>query len=429
MGTMSYLERSMARSTPAAVAHETACSEERPPKTMATRGRRLDEAGWGWSVVISRDSIPTHGCRSYAGEVGTEADPQHRHVDTFLVSAGRPQRSPGASVNVPVELTSTYAADGSVNYARSGNPTWNAFEEALGGLEGGRALVHASGMGAISAALSLVSAGGTVVAPDTTYNGTGDLLVAHEKAGGTVVRVHATDTTGFLAGLESADLLWLESPTNPLMDVTDLDVVLARSRELGVTSVVDNTLSTPLLCRPLELGADVVVHSVTKYLSGHSDVVLGATVVADTDRGREVGERLLRHRTLHGAIAGPMEVFLALRGLRTLAVRFERASASAAELARRLDGHPSVTRVRYPGAGAILSIDVAGDAEAAERVCGATRLWLHSTSLGGVESQVERRRRHPSESEQVPVNLLRLSVGIEHVDDLWADLEQALRSV
>jgi cystathionine gamma-synthase len=361
--------------------------------------------------------------------VASQADPQHLHVETFVVASGRPERSPGSSANVPVELTSTYAADGEVNYARSGNPTWNAFEVALGGLEGGRALVHASGMGAISAALSLLPAGGTVVAPDTTYNGTGDLLVAHEKAGGSVVRVHATDTAGFLAALESADLLWLESPTNPLMDVTELDVVLGRARELGVTSVVDNTLSTPLLCRPLSLGADVVVHSVTKYLSGHSDVVLGATVVADTERGRAIGERLFRHRTLHGAIAGPMEVFLALRGLRTLSVRFERASASAAELARRLADHPGVERVRYPGVGAILSVDVAGDADAAERVCSATRLWLHSTSLGGVESQVERRRRHPSESEQVPANLLRLSVGIEHVDDLWADLDQALRAV
>jgi cystathionine gamma-synthase len=358
-----------------------------------------------------------------------QEDAQQMQVETFLVASGRPERSPGASVNVPVELTSTYAADGAVNYARSGNPTWNAFEEALGGLEGGRALVHASGMGAISAALSLVPAGGTVVAPDTTYNGTADLLSAHEAAGGTVVRVHATDTAGFVAALESADLLWLESPTNPLMDVTELDDVLARSRELGVTSVVDNTLSTPLLCRPLSLGADVVVHSVTKYLSGHSDVVLGATVVGDTERGRELGERLRRHRTLHGAIAGPMEVYLALRGLRTLSVRFERASASAAELARRLGGHPSVARVRYPGAGAILSIDVAGDLDAAERVCAAARLWLHSTSLGGVESQIERRRRHPSESQQVPVSLLRLSVGIEHVDDLWADLDRALGSV
>ena len=358
--------------------------------------------------------------------MGTEAESQHLHVDTFLVASGRPDRSPGSPANVAVGLTSTYAADGPVNYARSGNPTWTAFEQALGGLEGGHALVHASGMGAISAALSLVAPGGTVVAPDTTYNGTGDLLVAHEKAGGSVVRVHATDTAGFLAALDTADLLWLESPTNPLMDVTELDVVLARARDLGVTSVVDNTLSTPLLCRPLSLGADVVVHSVTKYLSGHSDVVLGATVVADTERGAEIGDRLRRHRTLHGAIAGPMEVFLALRGLRTLSVRFERACASAAELARRLEGHPSVERVRYPGSGAMVSIDVVGGADAAERVCASTRLWLHATSLGGVESQLERRRRHPSESERVPVNLLRLSVGIEHVDDLWADLSQAL---
>ncbi|HET7801574.1 MAG TPA: PLP-dependent transferase [Humibacillus xanthopallidus] len=351
------------------------------------------------------------------------------HVDTVLVASGRPGRAPGASVNVPVELTSTYAADGPVNYARVGNPMWNAFESALGELEGGRALVHASGMGAISAALSLVAPGGTVIAPDQTYNGTGDLLLAFEQAGGTVVRLHASDTAGFLVALAGADLLWLESPTNPLMDVVDLGRVLARSRELGVTSVVDNTLPTPLLSRPIELGADVVVHSVTKYLSGHSDVVLGATVVADTERGRALGERLQRHRTLHGAIAGPLEVYLALRGLRTLAVRFERACANAAVLAERLAAHPTVRRVRYPGSGAMLAIEVGDDAAAAERLCAATLLWLHSTSLGGVESQLERRRRHPSESTAVPVNLVRLSVGIEHVEDLWSDLEQALAAV
>lgn len=357
-------------------------------------------------------------------------DPGSLHVDSFLVTAGRPPRAPGASVNVPVELTSTYAADGSVGYARVGNPTWTAFEVALGGLEGGRALVHASGMGAISAALSLVPAGGTILVPDQTYNGTSDLLVAFEEAGGRVARRHATDTEGFLADLRSADLVWLESPTNPLMDVMELPVVLQRARELGVTSVVDNTLSTPLATRPLELGADVVVHSVTKYLAGHSDVVLGATVVADTERGRVLGERLQRHRTLHGAIAGPMEVFLALRGLRTLGLRLERASANAAELAGRLAAHPAVGRVRYPGSGAMLAIELtSGDADSAERVCAATRLWLHSTSLGGVESQIERRRRHPSEPVSVPEDLLRLSVGIEHLEDLWSDLEQALRQV
>ena len=358
-----------------------------------------------------------------------ENTPGPLHVDTVIVASGRPRRSPGASVNVPVELTSTYAADGAVNYARVGNPTWNAFESALGELEGGLALVHASGMGAISAALSLVAPGGTVVAPDQTYNGTGDLLMAFERAGGTVVRFHATDTAGFVSALEGADLLWLESPTNPLMDIIDLQRVLARSRDLGVTSVVDNTLPTPLLSRPLELGADVVVHSVTKYLSGHSDVVLGATVVADTERGRAIGERLQRHRTLHGAIAGPLEVYLALRGLRTLAVRFERACSNAALLAERLAGHPAVGRVRYPGSGAMLAIEVGHDDAAAERLCAATHVWLHSTSLGGVESQLERRRRHPSESTSVPVNLVRRSVGIEHVEDLWSDLGQALDAV
>lgn len=351
------------------------------------------------------------------------------HVDTYLVAAGRPPRVPGAPVNPPVVFSSTYVADGPVVYARGSNPTWEAFEDAIGGLEGGRALVHASGMGAISAALSLVRPGGVVVAPDTTYNGTFDLLVAFEEAGGTVRRCHATDTAGFVAALEGADLVWLESPTNPLMDVIDLPTVLSEARDRNVLSIVDNTLPTPLGCRPLALGADVVVHSATKYLAGHSDVLLGITVVADNPAGASLGERLRRHRTLHGAIAGPMETYLGLRGLRTLALRFERSCATAAELASRLDGHPGVARVRFAGTGAILSIDVAGDAAAAEQVCAATRLWLHSTSLGGVESQLERRRRQPAEPATVPENLIRLSVGIEHVEDLWADLDQALRTI
>ncbi|ADU48833.1 trans-sulfuration enzyme family protein [Intrasporangium calvum] len=348
------------------------------------------------------------------------------HVDTILVSAGRPAAEPGAAVNPPVVLSSTFVADGPVNYARVGNPTWHAFEEAVGRLEGGRALVHASGMGAISAALSVVPAGGTVVVPDTTYNGTGDLLRAFEEAGGRVRRLPATDTAGFVAALDGAALVWLESPTNPLMEVIDLTTVLGAARARGVVSVVDNTLPTPLGCQPLRLGADVVVHSATKYLAGHSDVLLGVTVTADDERGRGLGERLHRARTLGGAIAGPMEVYLGLRGLRTLALRLERASANAAELARRLHGHPAVERVRFPGSGAMLSIDVVGGAEAAERVCAATRVWVHSTSLGGVESQLERRRRHPSEAATVPANLVRLSVGIEHVEDLWADLDRAL---
>lgn len=351
------------------------------------------------------------------------------HVDSYLVASGRPDRRPGAPVNPPVDFTSTYVAEGPVIYARVGNPTWDALESALGGLEHGRALVYASGMGAIAAALSLLPPGGTLVMPDQTYNGTADLIAGLESTGVTVRRRHATDTAGLLADLDGADLVCLESPTNPLMDVIDLQAVLARARELGVTSVVDNTLPTPLLCRPLELGADVVVHSVTKYIAGHSDVILGAAVVADSERGRGIGERLQRYRTLHGAIAGPMEVYLALRGLRTLALRFERACATARELATRLAEHPGVERVRYPGSGAMLAIDVAGSAAEADRVCATVTLWLHSTSLGGVDSQIERRRRQPSEPETVPHNLLRLSVGIEHLEDLWADLDQALSHV
>lgn len=361
-------------------------------------------------------------------DASTLPDPTDLRPDTRVVLSGRPPHAPGASANAPVELTSTYAADGPVNYARAGNPTWSAFEAALGDLEGGEALVYASGMGAIAAALSLVPRDGTILVTDTTYNGTGDLIRELELSGTAVVRRHASDTAGFLDALAGADLVWLESPTNPLMDVVDLAPILGRARELGVTSVVDNTMPTPLLCRPLELGADVVVHSVTKYLAGHSDVILGATVVADTDRGRDLGARLHRHRTLHGAIAGPMEVFLALRGLRTLALRFARSCTSAAELAGRLEGHPAVARVRYPGTGAMLSIDIAGDVAAAERVCAATQVWFHSTSLGGVESQLERRRRQPSEPDSVPDTLIRLSVGIEHVEDLWADLDRALRT-
>ena len=174
------------------------------------------------------------------------------------------------------------------------------------------------------------------------------------------------------------------------------------------------------------MGADIVVHSVTKYLSGHSDVLLGVVVTPPTDAGRALAGRLLTHRTLHGAIAGPMEVWLALRGLRTLHLRVERANASALVLAERLAGHPAVVRVRHPGWGAIVSIEVTGGADAADRVAAATRIWVDSTSLGGVESQVERRRRIEHEPAQVPENLLRLSVGIEDVDDLWGDLAQAL---
>lgn len=350
---------------------------------------------------------------------------------TRCVALGREAVTPGAQVNAPLVLSSTFHADGQDVYARDSQPTWRAFEEALGALEGGRALVLASGMAAVSATLSLVPLGGLVVTPSAAYNGVLATVTDREEAGELrVCRVRLTDADDVEAALDGADLLWLESPSNPLLDVADLPRLISAARSRGVLTVVDNTFATPLVQRPLELGADLVVHSATKYLSGHSDVVLGAVVTADSESGRALEARIQRYRLLHGAIAGPFETWLALRGLRTLHLRVERATANAAELAARLANHPAVTRVRYPGTGAIVSIEV-GDgpeqAERAERVAAGTRLWANSTSLGGVESQVERRRRYASESADVPEGLLRLSVGVEDIEDLWRDLDQALR--
>ncbi len=346
-------------------------------------------------------------------------------------------------MNEPVWWTSTYVADGPVDYGRTDNPTWQAFETALGALEGGSALVLSSGMAAVTAALSLVQDGGRVVAPTHAYSGTAALLAqAAERGRISVQGVDVADTDAVLAALPAADLLWLESPTNPMLEVADLPALCAAGRQAGVLTVVDNTFATPLVQRPLDHGADVVVHSVTKYLAGHSDVLLGATVTRDDERGRQLGARLRAHRHLNGSVAGPAEVWLALRGLRTLALRSERAQTSAAELARRLRQHPAVTRVRHPslpddpgherarrqmnGFGAIVTVEVRGGAAAAEAVAAGTRLWVHATSLGGVESTLERRRRHAAETVTVPESLLRLSVGIEDVEDLWADLDQAL---
>ena len=358
---------------------------------------------------------------------GPDEDAPQLSAVSRLVALGREPVVPGAQVGAPLVLTSTYHADGPVSYARGGNPTWTAFEEAVGSLEGGEALVTASGMAAVAAAFSLLPHGGTVVVPDAAYNGVMATVAALEADGAaTVRRVDVTDADAVLAALDGADLLWLESPTNPLLEVADLPALLAAAGERGVLTAVDNTFSTPLLARPLSLGADLVVHSATKYLSGHSDLLLGVVLTPATERGRAHRQRLLRHRQLHGAVAGPLETWLALRGLRTLHLSLERACANAADLAERLAGHPAVTRVRHPGSGAIVSIEVRGGPQAAERLCGGTRLWVHATSLGGVESMLERRRRHPDEPSRVPEDLVRLSVGVEDVEDLWRDLRQAL---
>lgn len=342
---------------------------------------------------------------------------------TRVVVGGRPPRTPDAPLSEPVTFASTFHAGGDIGYGRYGNPTWSAFEEVLGELEGGHALAFASGLAASSAVVSLLPPDAVVVAPENAYLGVLDQLRERADAGhATLHQVDLTDTTAVITAASGAHVVWLESPTNPKLDVADIPAIAAAARAHGALVVVDNTFATPLLQRPLDLGADIVVHSATKLLAGHSDVVLGAVVARDSD----LLARLLEHRSLHGAVPGPMEVYLALRGVRTLALRLERAQANAAELARRLGEHPAVSLVRYPGFGAMCAIELRGGAAAADRVVHAVRLWVHATSLGGVESSLERRRRWPSESPSVDESLLRLSVGIEDVDDLWADLSGAL---
>ncbi len=373
--------------------------------------------------------------------------------DTVVVAAGRPAREHDAPANPPLVLSTTFhetraPEPGDRIYGRMSNPSWDPFEEALGRLEGAAlpALVFSSGLGAAAAALSLVPAGGTVIMPRHAYAGSVSLAMAEAAAGRFTLRtVDIADTDAVLREIDAlpgspAGMLWLESPTNPMLEVAETARLADAARAAGALVVTDNTFNTPLLSRPLETGADVVLHSVTKYLSGHSDVVLGALATSDPT----LREQLLAHRTLRGAVAGPFEVWLALRGLRTLSVRMERAQANAAELAARLAGHPAVDRVRFPGLpqdpgherakaqlsgfGAIVCIEPAGGVEAAEALVEAVRLWLPATSLGGVESLIERRRRQPGEPATVPEALVRLSVGIENVEDLWADLENALKA-
>lgn len=345
---------------------------------------------------------------------------------TVAVSAGRPPRRPDGPMNPPIVMASTYHAGGDVGYGRYGNPTWEMLETAVGALEGGVATSYSSGMAAVAATVELVPVGGIVVTAAGAYYGSLALLRRLEERGRLSVRlVDLTDLGAAAEALQGADLCWAESPTNPLLRLVDLADLAARSRAAGVLLAVDNTFATPILQRPLEVGADVVVHSATKYLSGHSDLLLGLAVARDP----AIADRLVEVRSGTGSVPGTFEAWLALRGLRTLHLRVERAQANAVELAVRLALHPAVSRVHFPGIGAMLSVELHGSVATTDAVTAATRIWVHATSLGGVESSLERRRRWPGESTDVPETLVRLSVGVEDVDDLWGDLCEALEPV
>lgn len=344
------------------------------------------------------------------------------HPSTKAVHLGRPAAHPDNPLNTPITMASVFQGGGDREYGRFGNPTWTAFEEAMGGLEGGRCLAFSSGMAAVVTVLDLVGLGAKVVAPKHCYNGTLAHLADLELRGRVQVHlVDITNTAEVAAACTDAALVWLESPTNPALEIADLPAIITAAHQAGAHVIVDNTFATPLRQKPLELGADVVVHSATKYISGHSDVLMGA-VVTDNE---EVYGVLKGRRDLQGAVPGPFETWLALRGLRTLSVRFDRAEDNARELARRLAEHPSVNEVRYPGFGAIVGM-ILPDAEKADTAQNSTKLWTFATSLGGVESTLERRRRWKIETTTIPESLIRLSVGIEDIEDLWADLKQAL---
>jgi cystathionine gamma-synthase len=320
------------------------------------------------------------------------------------------------------------ATPGPVYYQRSAHPIGLEAERALGELDGGHALLFSSGSGAtIALLLALLDPGATVAVADGGYWGTVALLENELARWG--LKLEAFDQTG---EPPNADLVWLEPCANPMMTFPDLDTAIAQAHAAGAVVVVDNTVLSPVLLRPLEYGADFVLHSASKILAGHHDALLGVVTCARA----EDHDRLASFRSASGIVAAPDPVWLLLRGMKTLALRVERQSRTALELARRLASHPAVLRVRYPGLGPdpvaaqyvdafgpLLSFDVA-DARAAVQVERSLALIENATSLGGVASTLEARARW--EPTRVPPGLLRLSVGLEDVDDLWRDLAGAL---
>src|SRR6266536_3133978 len=329
----------------------------------------------GQGGVMSHQAAGGHLGRHHHGDRLSDAETE-LHPATLAVTVGRPRHGPGAPVNVPVHLSSIFLPGNGAEYARVENPTWLAFEEALGALESGTAVSFASGMAAIAAVIEMLPTGGAGVAPSDCYHGVRLLLADLAERNRIETRlVDISDTRATLDRCVGADLLWIESPTNPLMKVADLKVLTKHAHALGVQVAVDNTLATPLLQRPLEQGADLSVHSVTKLLGGHSDLLMGAAVARD-----------------------------------------QQLAAS---------GTPGDLPFNGETGGTLLSFEVAGEAQEADAVCAATQLIVHGTSLGGVETLIDRRARWPLEDE-TPPSLLRLSVGCEYVEDLWRDIDHAL---
>jgi cystathionine gamma-synthase len=359
-------------------------------------------------------------------------------LETRVVSAGRPTTA-GAPLNEPLCPASNFVLGGNRSYSRDdGTPTWEAFETVVGSLEDAEAVAFSSGMAAIAAVFDQLPVGARVAWPDDCYQAVAGMIADGERLGRwTATRLAVADTDAWCEAAGTADLVWIESPSNPLLEVADLRRICSTPRPSGSILAIDNTMAGPLGQQPLALGVDIAAQSATKHLGGHSDLLCGVV----TTRRPELAAQLRRHRTLRGATPGTLEAFLATRGLRTYPLRAAAAAASAHELANRLEAHDRVERVRYPGLashpthhiatqhlksfGSIISFDMAGGEAAADHVCRRVQLVRHATSFGAVESTIERRAAIPGQ-HHLPPGLLRLSVGVEHVDDLWDDLSQAL---
>jgi cystathionine gamma-synthase len=357
------------------------------------------------------------------------------HTSTVAIHAGRGPRVPDAPINPPLSLSSNFYGS---DYAREqGSPTWAAFEEAIGALEGGTSVAFASGIAATTAIIETLPAGARVVGPAAGYAWTRSLLGERAQAGRiTLDEVDTCDTEATVRAAADADLLWLENPSNPLVAIAELDRICAALRDAPVRVAVDSTFATPLLQRPLELGADFAMHSASKFIGGHSDLLLGVVSTRDAT----LADRMRHVRAQLGATPGALESWLALRGVRTLPLRIQAAQRSALALAQLLSEHPAVSAVHYSGLpadpghkaasrfmdgyGAMLSFELHGGAEHAEAVCANVRVFINAKSLGGVESLIDRRARHTGSS--APASLIRVSVGCEHIDDLWNDLRTAL---
>ena len=328
---------------------------------------------------------------------------------------------PGPTFAAPFHMAGDHDPERDL-YGRYTNPTAERLEIAIGALEGGATLTFGSGMAAVSAVLfTQLSPGDVVVLPSDGYFQVRALADEHLQRLGIEVRPVPTETSAVLAAVAGAKLVWLETPSNPMLDTVDIAAIVAAAHEAGALVAVDNSLATPMRQRPLELGADFSVAAGTKQLSGHGDLLLGYVSCGDPERLAAIRE----WRTSTGAVIGPFEAWLAHRSLATLGVRVERQEATAGALAAMLSGRDDVVDVRWPGVGCVVSFDL-GDADRAQRFLAACELVAEATSFGAVHSSAERRRRYPSEPESVPSGLVRFSVGVEDARDLLVDVEQAL---